>query len=284
MIEQMRVHYPQYPVSQLCRVLDCPRSSYYERRRGRQVQPAVVAAIEQVLLRYPFYGYRRVRAQLARAGLLVGERTVRRVLEALGYSRTVGQVRVRTTDSHHAHPRYPNRLRGLSLNAANQVWVADITYIRCGKRFWYLAVILDAYTRAVRGWAFSRSLEQQLTLDALNMALAQATPCIFHSDQGSQYAAWLHTDRLLQAGVKISMSDKGKPAQNGIVERFMRTLKEEHVDFIEYYTFDDARQQLQHWLEVEYMTERIHSALDYLTPAEFEASIRRDVYPLFTFD
>jgi putative transposase len=149
--------------------------------------------------------------------------------------------------------------------------VADITYLRLGKRFIYLAVVLDAYTRSVRGWARGRSLEQSLTMEALEMALHKAPPFIFHSDQGSQYAAWLHTERLLTAGVKISMSDKASPTQNGLVERFLRTFKEEHVDYSDYTDFDDAYRQVQHWLEVEYMTERIHSALDYLTPVEFEA-------------
>jgi putative transposase len=134
-----------------------------------------------------------------------------------------------------------------------------------------LTVILDAYSRAIRGWCLSRSLCQDITLSALKMALSKGKPHIFRSDQGSQYAAWLHTDMLLQADIRISMSDKGEPSQNGIAERFMRTLKEEHVDYSEYRDFDDAYRQIAHWLEVEYMVERIHSALGYRTPAEVEA-------------
>jgi transposase InsO family protein len=126
----------------------------------------------------------------------------------------------------------------------------------------------------------SRSLEQQLTLDALAMALAQGTPFIFHSDQGSQYAAWQHTERLQELGVHISMSDKASPTQNGLVERFMRTLKEEHVDYSEYRDFEDACQQIQRWLEVVYMTERIHQSLQYVTPAEFETTVLAQGYPL----
>ncbi len=160
------------------------------------------------------------------------------------------------------------------------VQTIDITYIRLGRRFIYLAVILDAFTRAVRGWALSRSLEQQLTLDALEMALAKGIPFIFHSDQGSQYAAWTHTERLLNQGVHISMSDKASPTQNGLVERFMRTVKEEHVDYSEYRDFEDAYQQLKHWLEVVYMTERIHESLNYVTPAEFEVAALATRYPL----
>jgi len=266
-------------VTDLCQWLDCPRSSYYWQAKQPD-ETTLLAALEHILLRFPFYGYRKVHKELTRQGVRAGQHRVRRLLRQLGLTRSVGKVRVQTTDSHHAHPRYPNRIKRLKLSRPDQVWVADITYLRLGRRFIYLAVILDAYTRAVRGWALSRSLEQQLTLDALEMALAQATPFIFHSDQGSQYAAWNHTDRLLQDGVHISMSDKASPTQNGLVERFMRTVKEEHVDYSEYRDFEDAYQQVQHWLEVVYMTERIHAALDYVTPAAFEAAALAGRYTL----
>ena len=218
--------------------------------------------------------------QLQRDGWLqVGERAVRRVLRQLDHSRQVGRVTIPTTDSSHPHWRYPNRIKGWHASYPDQVWVADLTYIRLGRQFIYLAVILDACTRSVRGWALSRTMEQQLTLDALELALTEATPFIFHSDQGSQYTAWEHTERLLAWGVTISMSDKGQPTQNGLVERFIRTLKEEHVDYADYTDFDDAYRQIKHWLEVEYMTERIHSALGYQTPPEFEASALNALYP-----
>lgn len=277
MIQQMKV---EYPLRQLCATLDCPISTAYYAPRNRDESDLVVA-IEQVLLRFPFYGYRKVHQQLLRQRIEVGEHVVRRLLREMGVTRSVGKVRVQTTDSNHAHPRYPNHIKGLKLRQPNQVWVADITYIRLGRRFIYLAVILDAYTRAVRGWALSRHIDQQLTLDALDMALAHGRPSIFHSDQGSQYAAWLHTDRLLEQRIKISMSDKASPTQNGLVERFIRTVKEEHVDYSEYSDFDDAFGQIKHWLEVVYMRERIHQALDYLTPVEFEMAARAKArYPL----
>lgn len=277
MIRQLKV---EYPVKAICKALECPVSTAYYTSVARD-ESVVLAAAEQVLLRFPFYGYRKLSQEMVRQGYGVGEHVARRLLRTLGMSRTVGKVRVQTTDSHHPHLRYPNQIKGMKLSAPDQVWVADITYIRLGTRFIYLAVILDAYTRAVRGWALSRSLSQQLTLDALEMALKQGVPFVFHSDQGSQYAAWLHTERLLQVGVKISMSDKASPQQNGIVERFMRTVKEEHVDYSEYGSFDDAYRQLKHWLEVIYMTQRIHQALDYVTPAEFEvAALAQSRYPL----
>jgi transposase InsO family protein len=266
-------------VTDLCTWLNCPRSTYYA-PSVQADERALVAAMEQILLRFPFYGYRKVHKELLRQGVVAGEHIVRRLLRQLGLTRSVGKVRVPTTDSHHPHPCYPNRIKGLKLTHPDQVWVADITYIRLGRRFIYLAVILDAFTRAVRGWALSRSLEQQLTLSALEMALAKATPFIFHSDQGSQYAAWNHTERLLTRGVILSMSDKASPTQNGLVERFMRTVKEEHVDYSEYRDFEDAYHQLKHWLEVVYMTERIHEALDYVTPAEFEVSALAGCYTL----
>lgn len=213
-------------------------------------------------------------AQLQREGVAVGETVVRRLLRHLQHSRSVGQVRVQTTDSNHSYTRYANLIRGVKAKQPNQLWVADITYIRLGTRFLYWAVILDAFSRAIRGWALRRSLSQELTLSALKMALTKGTPMIFHSDQGSQYSAWLHTDMLDALGVRISMSDKGKPAQNGIAERFMRTLKDEHVDYADYADFQDALRQIAYWLEVEYNTQRIHSSLNYATPIEFESAAR----------
>lgn len=276
MIAQMKA---DYPVRTLCAALDCPLSTVYYAPVERD-ERSIITVIEQILMQFPFYGYRKVQAELGRRSLAVGEAVVRRMLRQLGVTRSVGAMRVRTTASNHAHPRYPNRLRGLKLCRPDQVWVADITYIRLGRRFIYLAVILDAYTRAVRGWALSRHIDQQLTLAALDMALAQATPFLFHSDQGSQYAAWAHTERLLERGVQISMSDKGSPTQNGLAERFMRTVKEEHVDYADYADFEDAYRQVQHWLEVTYMTERVHQALHYVTPAEFEVAALAQVrYP-----
>lgn len=279
MIQQLK---SCYSVRQLCETLVCPVSSLYYKAQG-QAENEVLAALEQVLLRFPFYGYRKVQAALARQGMAVGEHTVRRLMRQLGVSYAVGKVRMQTTDSQHPHPRYPNRLKGVEVTQPDQVWVADITYLRLGKRFIYLAVILDAFSRSIRGWALSRSLSQSLTLEALEMALTKAVPFIFHSDQGSQYAAWLHTERLRTLGVKISMSDKGRPTQNGIVERFMRTVKEEHLDYSDYQNFDDASRQLKQWLEVVYMTERLHQALVYVTPVEFESAAVVNIHPtLFT--
>lgn len=298
MIDTLRA---DHPVALLCQVLDLPRSSFYYPAHSASrlsASPAtdsvasetlptseetVRAAMEQVLMRWPFYGYRRMLAQLRREGIAASERLVRHLLRQLNSSRSVGRLRISTTDSRHSHWRYPNLVRRLSFTYPDQAWMGDITYIRLGLRFIYLAVVLDGYTRAVRGWAVGRQVDQNLTLTALRQALTQGRPSIFHSDQGVQYAAYEHTELLHNSGVRISMSDTGRPTQNALVERFIRTLKEEHVDYAEYADLDDAQRQLQHWLEVEYMTQRIHSALGYLTPAEFEqAAIASANTPLAT--
>jgi transposase InsO family protein len=259
-----------YPVERLCAVLDCPRSSYYyQPSRGDATE--LSEAIEQLLLRRPFFGYRRIAAQLRREGRTVNTKVVRRILKALGLQRKVGQVRIRTTDSSHPHWRYPNLVQGVQPKRPDQVWVADVTYIRLGSSFVFLAVILDAYSRAVRGWALRRDLTKDLTLSALRMALQHATPSIHHSDQGVQYTAFDYTDLLHQHHVRISMADTGEPTQNGLAERFMRTLKEELVDYADWHNFDEALADIQDWLEVEYNVCRIHSALNYATPAEVDA-------------
>jgi transposase InsO family protein len=149
MIQQMKA---DYPLRQLCAALDCPTSTSYYGPQNRD-ESDLVGAIEQVLLRFPFYGYRKVHKELLRRGMTTGEYVVRRLLREMGATRSVGKVRVQTTDSNHPHPRYPNRIKGLKLKQPNQVWVADIAYIRLGRRVICLAVCLDAFCRAVRGWA-----------------------------------------------------------------------------------------------------------------------------------
>jgi len=254
-------------------VLGVARSTVYYEPVENSEDTALLTAIEEVLMRWPFYGYRRVTAQLKRAGWTVGERRVRRLLAVLGHSANAGRVRASTTDSQHDLPRFPNRIKGLAITQPNQVWVADITYIRLGLRFIYLAILLDAFTRGVRGWHLGRRLDtESLTARALQMALARhPAPAIHHSDQGKQYAAAAYR-ALLPDTTQISMSAAGCPTENGLAERFIRTVKEEHVDYADYHDYADACRQLAHWLEVEYMTERIHSSLGYLTPAEYEAA------------
>ncbi|MDH5679554.1 MAG: IS3 family transposase [Nitrospinota bacterium] len=260
----------EHKVTQLCELLDIPRSSYYRPRQQKADDLVLLAAMEDIILRRPYYGYRRITQQLKRQGYQVGEFRTRRLLERLEHSCKVGKMRFSITDSRHDLSRHPNRIKRLDISRVNQVWVADITYIRLGRKFIYLAIILDAYSRGIRGWHLSRNLDKRLTITALEKALANhPAPEIHHSDQGGQYASPDYT-RLLPARTQLSMSAAGRPMENGIVERFIRTFKEEHIDYTEYENFTDAIGQIAYWLEDEYMTQRIHSALAYLTPSEYE--------------
>lgn len=184
----------------------------------------------------------------------------------MGIRCPVKRRKTRTINSQHDFPRYPNRVGGLEITRPDQVWVVDITYVRLAHDFVYLAVIMDVFTRAVRGWHLSRSLDRALTLTALRRALTGHVPKIHHSDQGWQYACGDYVDLLTQYQVQISMAAVGKPEENGYAERLMRTIKEEEVDLSEYAHFHDAYQSIGRFLDDVYTRKRIHSALGYLTP------------------
>lgn len=265
----------QYPITQLSEVLEVGRSTYYHRRVQTDEQ-GVRQAIEAVAAEYPRYGYRRVTHQLRRQGQIVNHKRVERIMRELGLQARRPSKRKVTTNSAHAFPRYPNLAEHLEIARPDQIWVCDITYIRLLEEFVYLAVLMDVFTRAIRGWHLGRSLDQSLTLRALEQALAQHTPEIHHSDQGVQYAATAYTARLQAAGVQISMAEVGAAWQNGYAERLMRTIKEEEVDLSEYANYADAVKQIGRFLDEVYMHKRIHSALGYLTPAEFESQWRKE--------
>jgi transposase InsO family protein len=181
-----------------------------------------------------------------------------------------------TTNSQHPWPRYPNLVLNRQVTQPDEVWVADITYIKLQTEFVYLAVVMDLFTRTIRGWQLSRWLDQSLTLEALQRALAQhEPPQIHHSDQGVQYAARAYVEQVLAFQIKISMAEVGAAWQNGYAERIIRTIKEEEIDLADYQDFADAYAQIGHFVEQVYQHKRIHSALGYLTPAEFEANWRQ---------
>ena len=268
-----------YPLALICDVLTVPRSSVYAREvrvlgddEDDEDQP-VRAHIERIAGAWPTYGYRRVTAQLRRDGLVVNGKRVRRLMGELGLAGHAPRRRCRTTNSDHPYPRSPNLVAHLLVTQPDAVWVADITYVRLQRDFVYLAVLMDVYTRAIRGWELSRQLDQALTLTALDRAVAAGhVPGIHHSDQGVQYAATAYIQQLEQRGVQISMAEQGEPRQNGYAERLMRTIKEEEVALTEYRDFADAYAQIGRFLEHVYQCKRIHSALGYLTPTEFEAA------------
>jgi transposase InsO family protein len=258
-----------YPKNVLCEVLGVPRSSaYYRARPGedRRVRDVLVELAGE----WPTYGYRRLTAMLKRRGHAVNTKRVRRLMHELGIAGEAPRRVPRTTDSNHAYPRFANLVEGLEVERPDQVWVADITYVRLKEEFVYLAVIMDVFTRTIRGWHLGRSLEQGLTLRALRRALEQGRPEVHHSDQGVQYAADAYVEMLQAAGAAISMASVGVPEENGYAERLMRTIKEEEVALTEYQDLADARRQLGRFLDDVYNTKRIHSSLGYLTPAEFE--------------
>jgi putative transposase len=266
----------RYPARLVCRLLDFPRCQLYRTPGDAGEHDAPLReALTRLAGEWPTYGYRRLTALLRRQGWAVNGKRVRRVLAAMGLRRAPPARRHRTTDSNHDFPRWPNLVEALEVVRPDQVGAADITYIRLRRDFVYLAAIMDVFTRLIRGWHLGRGLDGGLTLTALERALAHGRPEIHHSDQGVQYAAADYVQRLLGVGAQVSMAAVGEPRENGFAERLMRTIKEEEVDLSEYLDYADALRQLGRFLDAVYNHKRIHSALGYLTPAEFEQQWRR---------
>ena len=263
----------EHPIQQVCEALGTPRSTYYHRAKPAD-DSVLKAAIERVAGEWPTYGYRRITAQLRREPhrLVVNHKRVRRVMRTMGWLRKVRVKTRRTTDSAHDFPRYPNLVLGLEVERPDAVWVGDITYVRLPSEFVFLAVLMDLFTRCVRGWHLGRSLDGELTLTAWQRATRDGrAPEMHHSDQGVQYAATAYVQALEAAGVQISMATVGEPHENGYAERLIRTIKEEEVELSEYADYHDACRQMGRFLDEVYTHKRIHSSLGYLTPAEFES-------------
>ena len=275
MIEQLK---GDYPVQVICDVIGYSRSRYYYRTQSaKQTQEETLKkAIIDVAGKYPTYGYRRITKQLQREGWTVNHKRISRLMRALGLLAKRRIRRKRTTNSVHGYKRYPNLVKGLVVERPEQVWVGDITYIRLRDEFVYLAVLMDVFTRSIRGWHLDRRMEKQLTITALEKGLKQYIPEIHHSDQGVQYAANVYVQLLEENEIAISMAGVGKAYENGYAERLMRTIKEEEVDLSDYRNFNEVYERIEEFLDEVYMKKRIHSSLGYLTPSEFEKKWRQE--------
>jgi transposase InsO family protein len=258
-----------------CQVVGLAHSTFYYQLQSAE-ENGLCADLNQEAGRHPTYGSWRLTHQLRRAPYRyqVNRKHIQRIMRQKDLLRPVKRRKCRTTNSAHPYPRYPNLVEGLEITHPEQVWVCDITYVRLGTGFVFLAAIMDVFTRSIRGWSLGQFLDTSLTLAALRMALSLCLPEIHHSDQGVQYAALEYVDLLKKYNVQISMAVTGKPEENGFAERLMRTIKEEEVDLSEYNDFADARSQIGRFLEDVYNRKRIHSSLGYLTPVEFETAWR----------
>ncbi|HVI80427.1 MAG TPA: IS3 family transposase [Candidatus Acidoferrum sp.] len=233
-------------------------------------------AIQRIALEWPSYGRRRITAALRRHCWTVNPKRVYRLMCEDNLLCVRKRKFMRTTNSNHGRKVYPNLAADIVLTGTDQLWRADITYIRLHEEFVFLAVILDAYSRRVIGWALDRTMEDALTLSALRMALSRRVVepgLVHHSDRGSQYASSDYTDLLKENGIDISMSRKANPWDNAACESFMKTLKYEEVHRSEYRDLADAKSAIHEFLEKVYNRKRLHSALGYLPPAEFEANL-----------
>lgn len=266
-------------VRESCESAQVSRASYYRnwvRKEPKEERIALRDAIQRLALEDRHCGYRRILRELKKEGWVVNHKRVLRLMREDNLLSLRRRRFVVTTDSNHPWRVYPNLARYMVLSGIHQLWVADITYIRLKVEFVYLAVILDVYSRRVVGWSMNRKLESDIALDALEMALKQRRPAaglVHHSDRGVQYASNKYIERLEARGIVISMSRPGNPYDNAWAESFIKTLKAEEVNAARYRDLEDAIARIGTFIEEAYNLRRLHSALGYLSPAEFEAAL-----------
>jgi len=259
------------------------RASFYrdwEQKAPSEAEVALRDAVQRIALAHRDHGYRRITALVQRAGFVVVEEKVRRILKTDNLLAVRRRKFVVTTDSNHRFRVHPNLAESMELTAVNQLWVADITYIRLQREFVFLAIVLDAFSRKAIGWELGRSLETKLPLAALEAAIASRHPqtgLVHHSDRGTQYASNEYVQRLEACGAHLSMSRPARPWENGKCESFIKTLKREEIDARRYASFAELRQHVEEFIEQIYNKVRLHSALDYHSPEEFERSQKSEV-------
>ena len=263
---------PEYSVRQICDALGLHRSGLYYQPKSDPFEQRLRQEIEKLSACYPTYGYRRITQLLKRLGYAVGSTRVGRLMKEQNLSVAIKRA-CQTTQSVAGLGQWVNRVENLDICRRNQVWVGDITYVRLKGQFIYVAVLMDVFTRMVRGWQISRHLTQPLTLRPLQQALTQSVPEIHHSDQGVQYLSTAYISTLIGHGIEISLAHRGRPWDNGYAERLIRTLKEEEVYLNEYDDMSDARARIEQFILQVYNHKRPHSALGYLTPVEFEQQL-----------
>ncbi len=262
-----------------CELGQVSRSGFYRWRREKPSADGDLQlrdVLQRIALEFPSYGWPRMTRELGRRDWAVNHKRVYRMMREDNLLCLRRRKFVSTTDSAHSLPVYPNLAREMVVTSLDQLWVADITYLRLQVEFVYLAVILDACSRRVIGWALGRTLEDELTLQALRRALEQRRPApglVHHSDRGVQYASRDYTALLQARGIAISMSRKANPYDNAIAESFMKTLKYEEVYRDDYQDLLEARTSIRRFLEQVYNEKRLHSALGYLPPVEFEQAL-----------
>ena len=268
-------------LTHLCQMAGISRACYYKNiardlclPEPARTDTALREQIQTVALQWSCYGYRRVTKELHRQGIKANHKRVLHLMREDNLLCLRKKRFVATTDSDHGLRVYPNLAADMDVTAPDQLWVSDLTYIRLGHEFVYLAVVLDACSRRCLGWSLGRRLDAALATTALRMALAGRKPQVHHSDRGVQYASGEYTSLLKASGVFISMSRKGNPYDNAKAESFMKTLKYEQVYLSEYENLADARRQIGHFLEAVYNQKRLHSSLGYLPPAEFEQTYK----------